>query len=47
MDKTEDMARAYYERGLWKAAQVAALVAKGKLSKAAYRRITGKAYKGA
>lgn len=41
----EAMAKAYYDKGLWGDAQLRALVEKGKLSQAAYKRITGKAYK--
>lgn len=40
----EAMAKKYYDAGLWGDAQLRALVAAGKLSKAAYKRITGHNY---
>lgn len=41
----EAMAKAYYDKGLWGIDQLRALVEKGKLSKAAYKRITGHEYR--
>lgn len=40
----ETMAKKYYDRGLWGINELKNLVAKGKLSKAAYKRITGEDY---
>lgn len=41
----EAMAKAYYDRGLWGKDELRRLVAAGKLSQAAYKRITGETYK--
>jgi hypothetical protein len=40
----EAKAAKYYKKGLWKKAQVIALIEKGLLSPEAYERITGEEY---
>jgi len=40
----ETKAAKYYQKGLWKKAQLIALVEKGLLSSEAYERITGEEY---
>ena len=42
---TEIMAKKYYDKGLWGKDELKKLVAAGKLSQAAYKRITGETYK--
>lgn len=41
----ETMAKKYYDKGLWTKEDLRKLVAAGKLSQAAYKRITGETYK--
>lgn len=41
----EDKAKYYYDKGLWCKDELKKLVAAGKLSQAAYKRITGETYK--
>lgn len=41
----ETLAKRYYDRGLWGKDELKRLVAAGKLSQAAYKRITGETYK--
>jgi len=41
----EEKAKYYYDRGLWTKDDLKKLVAAGKLSQAAYKRITGTTYK--
>lgn len=44
-NKIETMAKTYYDKGLWTKDDLKKLVAAGKLSQAAYKRITGETYK--
>ncbi|MBR1828774.1 MAG: XkdX family protein [Atopobiaceae bacterium] len=41
----ETLAKRYYDSGLWGKDELKRLVAAGKLSQAAYKRITGETYK--
>lgn len=41
----EALAKKYYDKGLWGKDELKKLVAAGKLSQAAYKRITGETYK--
>lgn len=41
----ETLAKKYYDKGLWGKDDLKKLVAAGKLSQAAYKRITGECYK--
>lgn len=45
--KIETMAKTYYDKGLWGKDELKKLVAAGKLSQAAYKRITGENYRAA